>query len=135
MITSPVQVERRAAQRFEYSLPLSVRRAGADQEVSGFVQNLSARGIFFYSDCALEPGAKVEITLMMPAEVTLSENMRVRCLGKVLRVNPPAPGGKTGMAVLLERYEYLSDTLPSVPANSTRVADRNPPSPPTLPSH
>ena len=58
----------------------------------------------------LEQGANVEVTLVMPSEITLSENMPVRCRGKVLRVTPPSIGNKIGVAVHLENYEYLPET-------------------------
>ena len=45
---------------------------------------------------------------MMPAEITLTENMRVRCRGRVTRVLPAQ--SKFGVAVHLEGYEYLSET-------------------------
>jgi hypothetical protein len=43
----------------------------------------------------------------MPAEITLTESMRVRCLARVTRVQPAE--SKFGVAVNLERYEYLSE--------------------------
>ena len=122
MTTSPVQVERRAAQRFGISLPISIRLVDAQKEHHGFAQDLSARGIYFYCDFNVEQGAKVEITLLMPAEITLTDSMRVRCRGKVLRVHKPAatnsatasaainPGTKIGVAVHFEHYEHLPDT-------------------------
>jgi len=136
MSITPAQVERRAAQRFEYQLPLSVRSADGGKEQFGFTQNLSARGVFFYTDCPLQAGAKVEITLVMPAEITLSENMRVRCQGKVLRADMPASGSKTGVAVLLEHYEYLPEAVPALAANSSKVDARQAHSgEPTVTSH
>jgi hypothetical protein len=119
MTTSPVQVERRGAQRFGISLPISIRLADAQKEYPGFTQDLSARGVYFYCDFDLQQDAEVEITLLMPAEITLTESMRVRCRGKVLRVHKPAgsptaspaanPATKIGVAVHLEHYEYLPD--------------------------
>ena len=110
MSSSEVRLERRAAQRFDFQLPLSIRLINAEREGSGLNQDLSARGAFFYTDFVLEQGANVEVTLVMPSEITLSENMRVRCRGKVLRVTPPAIGNKIGVAVHLENYEYLPET-------------------------
>jgi len=97
MSSSEVGLERRAAQRFDFQLPLSVRLINGEGEGSGLTQDLSARGAFFYTDFVLEQGANVEVTLVMPSEITLSENMRVRCRGKVLRVTPPAIGNKIGV--------------------------------------
>ena len=110
MSSSEVRLERRAAQRFDFQLPLSIRLINGEREGSGLTQDLSARGAFFYTDFVLEQGANVEVTLVMPSEITLSENMPVRCRGKVLRVTPPSIGNKIGIAVHLENYEYLPET-------------------------
>ena len=110
MSSSEVGLERRAAQRFDFQLPLSIRLINGEREGSGLTQDLSARGAFFYTDFVLEQGANVEVTLVMPSEITLSENMPVRCRGKVLRVTPPSIGNKIGVAVHLENYEYLPET-------------------------
>ncbi|MBZ5598383.1 MAG: PilZ domain-containing protein [Acidobacteriia bacterium] len=109
MSTDSVHLERRAAQRFDFHLPVCVRLAGSDQEGHGFTQDLSARGALFYTDFALNEGDAIELTLVMPSEITLAENMRVRCRGKVVRVAKPAVGSRTGVAVHLEGYEFLPD--------------------------
>jgi hypothetical protein len=78
---------------------------------------------------ALNEGAEIELTLKMPSEITLGENMRVRCRGRVLRVVKPADNisaeirsadtrsaetrsaeTKIGVAVCLKGYEYLPET-------------------------
>src|SRR4029077_2663389 len=74
--TTQVHVERRAAQRFEFHLPVSIRVAGRDAEAHGFTRDLSARGAFFYTESALTEGDSVELTVTMPSEITLAENMR-----------------------------------------------------------
>lgn len=120
MTTPPVRVERRAGQRFSYLLPLSLRQCGASLEGVGFTQDVSSRGVFFFTDASLREGSEIEITLRMPSEITLGENMRVRCRGHILRVvKPVAPAQesgtgaraetKIGVAVRLEGYEYLSE--------------------------
>jgi PilZ domain len=142
MSTDPVHLERRASQRFDFQLPVAVRLTGTDREGCGFTQDLSGRGAFFYTDFQVAEGDAVELTFMMPAEITLTENMRVRCRGRVVRVLRTE--SKFGVAVHLEGYEYLSPTentahvsasFPRVSgghdANQTR---KNPPVPgsPTL---
>jgi PilZ domain len=111
MTTSPVRLERRAGQRFDFHLPVSVKLRGSKHEACGFTQDLSARGTFFYTDYPLGAGETVELTLSMPSEITLGENMRVRCLGKVLRVLQPSVGTKLGVAVHFAGYEYLSESV------------------------
>ena len=103
---SPVQLERRARQRFDFNLPVSLRLEDG-RTGSGFTQNLSARGLFLCTDMQLKEGQIVELTLSMPSEVTLSEAMRVRCQAKVLRVHAAGAENKSFAAIQLEKYEYL----------------------------
>jgi len=107
MTTEPVCVERRVGQRFELHIPVSMKLAGTQHEACGFTQDLSARGSFFYTDFPLAPGESVELTLLMPSEITLGESMRVRCPGTVLRVVQPSIGTKLGVAVHFASYQYL----------------------------
>ena len=119
MTTSPVRVERRAGQRFPYLLPVALRQPATSIEGFGFSQDLSSRGVFFFTDVALAEGAEVELTLRMPSEITLGESMPVRCRGRVLRIVRPASNcnsfgitraeTKIGVAVRLEGYEYLPE--------------------------
>ena len=106
MSADQVHLERRASQRFDFQLPVAVRLAGTDREGCGFTQDLSGRGAFFYTDFQVAEGDAVELTLVMPAEITLTENMRVRCRGQghagYCRWN-----SKFGVAAHLEGYEYL----------------------------
>ncbi len=112
MTTEPVRLERRAGQRFELHLPVAIRCAG--RSASGFSQNVSARGIFVYTETVLAEGDAVELTFTMPCEITLAESMRVRCLGRVLRALASSAGQRNGVAVHLHSYEYLTDSsLPS----------------------
>lgn len=113
---SPVQLERRARQRFDFNLPVLLRLAD-ERRGSGFTQNLSARGIFLCTDLRLTEDEAVELTLAMPSEVTLAEAMRVRCQGKVLRVTSAGNEPKYFAAVHLEKYEYLSPEK-DLPASS-----------------
>jgi hypothetical protein len=122
MSTDQVHLERRASQRFEFQLPVGVRLAGTEREGCGFTQDLSGRGAFFYTDFQVAEGDAVELTFVMPAEITLTENMRVRCRGRVTRVLPAQ--SKFGVAVLIEGYEYLSesDSAARVSASFPRVS-------------
>ena len=125
MSSSPVRVERRVGQRFPYLLAVSLRQLSVPVEGVGFTQDLSSRGVFFFTDAALTEGAEIELTLRMPSEITLGESMPVRCRGRILRVVRPALAysptpihaeTKIGVAVRLECYEYLADSSPVVAA-------------------
>lgn len=116
MTTPPVGIERRAGQRFPYLLPLSLRHPQTMLEGVGFTQDLSSRGVFFFTNTPLAEGTEIELTLRMPSEITLGENMPVRCRGRILRIVRPGsssgasdPNPKIGVAVRLECYEYLTE--------------------------
>jgi hypothetical protein len=122
MTTPPVRVERRIGQRFPYLLPVSFRDPVAGIEGLGFTQDVSSRGVFFLTDACLCEGGEIELTLKMPSEITLGDNMRVRCRGRVLRVfGPPFAfrqdasssnpnRTKIGVAVRFDQYEYLPES-------------------------
>ena len=114
MNAPPVRFERRPMQRFALNLPVSVRSTTSGGVSSGFTQDLSARGVFFYTDLALAKDEPVELTFVMPSEITLAETMRVRCRGKVVRVAEPERGTTYGVAVRLEGYDFLSEKDPLV---------------------
>jgi len=119
MSTEPVRLERRVGQRFELHIPVSMKLAGSQLEACGFTQDLSARGSFFFTDFPVAPGENVELTLLMPSEITLGESMRVRCPGTVLRVVQPSIGTKLGVAVHFASYEYLAEPSAAVEASDS----------------
>ena len=131
MTIPPVGIERRVGQRFPYLLPLSLRQPGTSIEGVGFTQDLSSRGVFFFTNAVLTEGSEIELTLRMPSEITLGESMPVRCRGHILRVvRPPASDSsavepKIGVAVRLEGYEYLPESTGSS-ASFPRVAALHP---------
>ncbi len=124
MSTEPVRLERRAGQRFEVNLPLAVQSGGLT--FAGFTQDVSSRGIFFYTEAALPEGAVVELTLTMPSEITLAESMRVRCRGHVLRTSGTNPSRRNGVAARLDSYQYLPSSGHEPAAEFLRVSSNGP---------
>ena len=120
MATEELRLERRAGQRFGFQMPISICRTSTGREGAGFTHDLSARGASFYTDLTLAMGDAVELTLVMPSEITLAESMRVRCRGRVVRVFPSVVPGKFGVAVQLHGYEFLPDaSFPTALSDST----------------
>jgi hypothetical protein len=120
MSTDQINFERRAAQRFDLHLPVSVRLPQTACEGCGSTQNLSARGALLHTDLQMAEGDSVGVTLVMPSMITLAENMRVRCHGKVLRVLS-AQGTRSVVAVQVEKYEYLPENS-AASSNPSRIA-------------
>ena len=104
------QNEKRATRRFALHLPVSVRSGenGADHEAQ--TRDVSARGICFYVESAIQAGAAIDFTLTLPPEITLTESIRVRCKGRVLRVEGGTPNGKMAVAAVIDEYEFLADS-------------------------
>lgn len=108
METDQIQVERRAGYRFSCHVPVAIRLPNAASELAGCTENLSMRGAYIFTETPLSTGATVEMTLTLPSEITLGEEMRVRCQACVLRATPANEKSKPGAAVHFESYEYLA---------------------------
>lgn len=104
------QKDKRATRRFALHLPVRVQYGdqGADHEAQ--TRDVSARGICFYVDSAIQAGAAIDFTLTLPPEITLTESIRVRCKGRVLRVEGGTPNGKMAVAAVIDEYEFLADS-------------------------
>ena len=92
--------------RFDMRLP-AVVHLGQAIEFQTETQNVSARGVFFYLDRALEQGTQLEVTLTFPPHVTLTDPVRVRFTARVIRVEGPLPSSRIGTAAMIENYEFL----------------------------
>lgn len=104
------QQDKRATRRFALRLPVSVSyNEDGEQEKSAQTRDVSARGICFYLDAPIADGAPIEFTLTLPPEITLTESIRVRCKGKVVRVDNGGPGAKVAVAAVIDEYEFLSE--------------------------
>jgi PilZ domain len=103
--------ERRTARRYDLSLPVIIR-VPVDKEVSsrnGKTRDISTRGVYFTIDQDLGPGAELDITLTLPAEVTRGSEVFIRAMGKVVRVDkkPESGSARVGIAAVIERYEII----------------------------
>jgi len=76
--------EKRISRRFALRLPVAVSYDdNGAQETSSQTRDVSARGISFFVDSPIASGSPIEFTLTLPAEITLTEAIRVHCKGKV----------------------------------------------------
>jgi c-di-GMP-binding flagellar brake protein YcgR len=106
-----VMEERRAARRYDLTLPISVRFAAektlARQE--GRTRDISTRGLYFVIDQDLDAGSELDITLTLPAEITHGADVYVRAQGKVVRVERRLEEGepRMGVAAVIDRYDII----------------------------
>jgi hypothetical protein len=105
------QQDKRSTRRFALKLPVTVSFSenGAGDKPAQ-TRDVSARGICFFLDSSIESGSSIEFTLTLPPEITLTESIRVRCKGRVVRVENGAPNGKVAVAAVIDEYEFLSES-------------------------
>jgi hypothetical protein len=101
---------KRATRRFALRLPVSVRYGESAEEHSAQTRDVSARGICFYVDSAIQAGSAIDFTLTLPPEITLTESIRVRCKGHVVRVEGGTSASKMAVAAVIDEYEFLADS-------------------------
>ena len=102
--------EKRAARRFALRVPVTVNRSPEAQNNNNEVAQLrdvSARGICFYLNNAIDKDSPIGFTLTLPPEITLTESIRVQCKGRVVRVENGRADGKIAVAAVIEEYEFL----------------------------
>lgn len=102
--------ERRRAPRIPTKVPVKLRpvEGTTPYMVSGDSINISERGLYFQMNGPMKPGTRIELSFTMPPEVTGSMAMKIRCIGRVIRVEPDQkPDGRTAVAAQIERFETI----------------------------
>lgn len=103
------RIERRSAQRFNaYQVAVTLKTLDG-RTGTGFTLDLSSRGALVWTDFPLRADEVVDMTLVMPSEITLAEQMSVRCRARVLRLQGDGngDGGKLAVAIKIEHYDFL----------------------------
>jgi|ERR1039458_388574 hypothetical protein len=102
--------EKRAIRRFTLQLPVTVTANSGDAvPPEAESRDVSSHGICFYCDAALKAEAAIEFTLTLPSEITMTEPLRVRCTGTVVRVEHRNGAGKFAVAAEIDKYEFVAD--------------------------
>lgn len=106
-------IEQRRTKRFELRLPVEVvRKSFRPISNLGETRNLSAGGVLFAADVDVCIGDPIEYVITFPSGPINSRGVNLRCIGKVVRLEPPPAetiGGPSRhlVAATLERYEFL----------------------------
>lgn len=100
--------EKRAMRRFALQLPVTVT-ANTPGPVQAMAESrdVSSQGICFYCDAVMEPKSAIEFTLTLPTEITMTEALRVRCTGTVVRVDRGDSKGNFAVAAAISNYEFV----------------------------
>ena len=105
--------ERRRLNRFRSGMTVELKNG------TGVARNFSASGIYFETDQSFLPGEPIEFVMLMENSY-LGQLVRVRCWGKVLRVD--RNGGNTGVAAAIasHKFEGTEDPMLEYPENSSK---------------
>jgi hypothetical protein len=95
--------EQRKNQRFDLRLPCEIVR-GAKPRLTGETRNMSSAGVLLTSPGHVSVGEPIEYLVTFPKTPGSHVDVRLRCVGKVLREHD-----KSGFAASLERYEFLRE--------------------------
>jgi hypothetical protein len=97
--------ERRSGTRIATSVPTRVRTAeGAEQTAQ--TRDVSANGVYLYTNSKMEKGTEVELVLILPPELTAGEKCWVCCQATIVRVED---GPEFGIAAQIRRMDILPE--------------------------
>ena len=100
--------ERRKYRRYDLSIEVQVKpRKRAASPVRTVTRDISARGVYFDFSERMEPGSELEFELNLPPELAAGKLVRIRCRGKIVRVETPQTEGTTRVAATIENYEFI----------------------------
>ena len=95
--------DRRQHERIELLAQVELRRVGQVATLSAI--NISAGGVLFYMDSALDIGSIIEFTISMPASVLgTATDVIVKCSGRVVRCSKH--GDRTAVAAVIDEYHF-----------------------------
>ena len=81
------QPEKRSTRRFSLELPITITYAGDNSaELAAESRDVSSRGVFMYVNSEFAEGVMLNFIMTLRREITLAEPIRVRCTGRVLRI-------------------------------------------------
>lgn len=99
-------IEQRKNQRFDLRLPFEIIRGSAvlksEKKAVGETKNVSSSGVLFTSDALVEVGEPIEYFITFPKPRGTKAEVKLKCMGKVLRNDP-----EETFAATLERYEFV----------------------------
>ncbi len=104
--------ERRSRSRVVTRVSVQVRPPKGAVATVGHTRDLTASGVFFYTDSEICEGSELEIVLMMPPELTGGEKRWVCCQAAVVRVEDGEGQNGFGVAASIRNMQLLPEILP-----------------------
>lgn len=104
--------DKRRARRFPMQLPVSIKPENSKSNPHTVqTRDVSSSGIYFEFETPMTIGTSVEFLMTLPEPLTKGTPVRIRCIGKVVRVEPEDKSGhsQVGIAATIERYEFVRE--------------------------
>ena len=95
-------MEQRKNQRFELRLPFEIIDGVTNTKSKGETRNVSSCGVLFTSKAPVAIGESIEYMITLPKAPGVRSDVRLRCIGKVIRGDEASR-----YAATLERYEFV----------------------------
>jgi hypothetical protein len=92
------------------TLPVMIKMDEAeDHQKAVKTYNVSSSGVYFEFASPLDVGTALEFVLTLPEQITKGSAVRIKCVGKVVRVDQGNSKESLGVAATIERYEFLRE--------------------------
>ena len=103
--------DQRRSKRFDLKLPVEVIRPHhSPAHLVGETCNISSNGVLFKTDHPIDVGESLEYYVTLPTAPSPNERLRLRCVGKVVRLSAAEAAAMAPdhvLAVTMERYEFM----------------------------
>ena len=106
------EAEQRKHRRYNLAFPVRVQsksRATAAPPIETSTRDISARGIYLVLSEGLEMGPELDMEITLPAELAGGKSVKLRCRGKVARLEPKNNEGKIGVGAVIHDYEFFHE--------------------------
>ena len=103
-------MERRKQTRYGLRVPVGFRwwdKEGILHEGRGHARDITAKGIFIYSDSRPPDRARVQIQIFFPALSTMRPALQMTAKARVVRVQPPTGHDQRGGFAVVSRSYIL----------------------------
>ena len=105
-----IKTDKRARSRFPVSIPATIKTPEQPGEISAVTRDLSVTGVFLYTDKRITEGSKLEVVLILPAELGFGEKQWACCQASVVRIEDDGKQ-KFGVAASIDRLDLLPEIL------------------------
>jgi hypothetical protein len=101
--------ERRVAHRYKLPLPVTVKRLPLDPpagEMHVTTRDVSTSGVYFTSGERLAVGIKLDLSLVLPTEITQGSAVVIDAQARVMRVDeqPTSREDRFGIAAIIDKF-------------------------------